>query len=144
MTLTLALALCIYIHYYSSLPSLAPAPAWPSSGAGALTLYPCIAMAASLLTVPIAAGAAEALVAEMSSDLSFLLEKNNVPIEIQARVSELGFKSMDTWAMLDDTPAGVREFVKKDVGIKQEDNPQYRSHISGLLASWSAAKKRGE
>ena len=88
-----------------------------------------------MLTAPIAAGTAESLVAEMSSDLSFLLERNKVPIEIQARVSELGFKIMDTWAMLDDTPAGVREFIKKDVGIKAEGNPQYRSHISGFLAS---------
>ena len=46
--------------------------------------------------------------------------------------------------MVDDEVAGVREFIIKDVGIKAEGNPQYRSHISGLLASWKAAKKRGD
>ena len=99
---------------------------------------------ASLLAVPIPPGTATSLVAEMSSDLSFLMETNNVPFEIQARVSELGFKVMATWAMLDDSAAGVREFIIKDVGIKAEGNPQYRSHISGLLASWKAAKQRGD
>ena len=61
------------------------APVAPGNAAA-----PAIA-GASLLAVPIPPGTATALVAEMSSDLSFLMETNNVPIEIQARVSELGF-----------------------------------------------------
>ena len=80
---------------------------------------------------------------KMSEGLDFLLKRHEVPTEIRARLVQLGFKSAEVWAKVDDTTALVRAFILRDVGLVVEGNDEYRSQVAGLLACWEAAVLRG-
>ena len=67
-----------------------------------------------------------------------------MPLELQARLVQLGFKTADAFAMLDDDVAGVRKFVKDEVKLKAEGNPEYRAQTATVLAAWKAARERGQ
>ena len=72
----------------------------------------------SRLAQPISNDAIQPLLAVMSTELRFLLQTLGVPKEIQARISQLGFKTIETFAMVEDTAAEVRAFIKSDVGLR--------------------------
>ena len=65
-------------------------------------------------------------------------------LELQARLVQLGFKTAEAFAMLDDEVACVRKFVKDEVKLKAEGNPEYRAQIAMVLAALEAARERGQ
>ena len=47
------------------------------------------------------------------------------------------------WTNLEDSESEVRKFLQNEVGIKQEGNEHFTSHIAKLLDSWGTAGIRG-
>ena len=97
-----------------------------------------IAMAASFLLVPLDNGTIETNLASMTDDFKFILDDHLVPLEIQARLSALGFKQTSTFAMVEDSAPAVRAFIKGDIGLTVEGNDLYRSQVSALLGAWNS------
>ena len=59
-----------------------------------------------------------------------------------ARLSQLGFTDLEVWAMATETKAGMREIIKKYIGLK-DDAPLRLSIEAKLISSWKTAKIRG-
>ena len=55
-------------------------------------------MEASLLMNPIDADEQKRLLSSLSDDLSFMWDDALVPLEIQARMAQMGFLQLDVWA----------------------------------------------
>ena len=95
---------------------------------------------ASILAAPILQPQIDELLATVNKDLIHLWK--GMPLELQARLVQLGFKTADAFAMLDDDVAGVRKFVKDEVLLKSEGNPEYRAQTAMVLAAWEAAREQ--
>ena len=54
---------------------------------------------------------------EIGDDLAFMWENLKIPQEVRARLSQLGFTDLEVWAMATETKAGMREIIKKDIGL---------------------------
>ena len=75
-----------------------------------------------------------------SSDLKWLLSDNNVPVEVQAVIFNLGFDRMRIFAGLGESRTEVRDFLRVDVGLDAADGAQSRAQVAMVLATWDAAK----
>ena len=100
-------------------------------------------MEASLLLNPIADEEMKQLLSSISDDLSFIWDDALVPLEIQARMAQMGFLQLDVWAKSESSEKELRDFLKADSGIRQLGNDKYRSHISLLISTWETANIRG-
>ena len=96
----------------------------------------------SVLLAPIAPEVEAELIAKVSKDLRYLWK--NVTLQVQARLSQLGFFDAETWAKAEDCEKEMRLFIKKDVGLRREGNENYRGLVARLLASWESAVMRGQ
>ena len=94
--------------------------------------------------MPIAPGTINDIWALASKDLRHFGEQNHVPLELRARLVRLGFKSANAFALVEDSAPEVRKFIKEDVGLRIEGNPEYRSAVASIIAAWESANKRGE
>ena len=53
----------------------------------------------------------------MSNELSFIWDDALIPLEMQARLSQMGFFDIDTWALVEDTVPGVRGVLIQETGF---------------------------
>ena len=102
-----------------------------------------LAMASSILLVPIALDAQEPLVAKMNHGLSFVWNTLQVPMELQARLAQMGFWDLEVWSNAEDSKEAMRKFVMNEVGIKKEGNDMFRSLVGRLLSSWQSGEIQG-
>ena len=95
----------------------------------------------SLLITPIPDEQAKALVASIGDQLSFLWDEYKVPLEIQARLIQLGVTEVNVFSKLESGEPGMRDFIREEVNLKAQDG--MRTHVGRLLSAWEAAHLRG-
>ena len=76
----------------------------------------------------------------LSSDLRFHLEQAEVSSSNQARLGELGIKSIVLFAGLDETRELVREALKKDLPLDYTSSVPNRLEMAKLVSAWEAAR----
>ena len=76
----------------------------------------------------------------LSSDLRFHLEQAEVSSANQARLGELGVKSIVLFAGLDETRELVREALKKDLPLDYASSVPNRLEMAKLISVWEAAR----
>ena len=76
----------------------------------------------------------------LSSDLRFHLEQAEVSSANQARLGELGVKSIVLFAGLDETRELVREALKKDLPLDYASSVPNRLEMAKLISAWEAAR----
>ena len=79
---------------------------------------------------------------EMQSDLTYLLDDQGVPRDIQAALSMAGIKDVGTFAKIEDTPARFRDFMKDDIKLDISQSPRHRAMMAKMVLAWEAAGKR--
>ena len=99
---------------------------------------------ASFLSTAMPAADVELNLKLISAELSFLLTKEGIPDEIQAKLASLGYSDTAVFSKMEDTPKEVREVLTKDVGIDPTASPQHRAAHAKVLVAWEHAKKRVE
>ena len=100
-------------------------------------------MEVSLLMNPIDADEQKRLLSSLSDDLSFIWDDALVPLEIQARMAQMGFLQLDVWAKAETSEKDLRDFLKAESGIRKIGNDKYRAHISLLTSTWETTNIRG-
>ena len=98
----------------------------------------------SILTAPLAAVPAEAALKSMSSDLVFLLDKNNVDTDVQAKIGELGYTDVGVFSKFEDSADKVRAAFKADLGLDESQGARFRVVLARLINAWEAANARAE
>ena len=66
---------------------------------------------------------------ELDSELAFALNALKIPTDVQARMSQMGFQLLETWAKVEDSQAEVRAFINGDLGLQRDGNERYRSIV---------------
>ena len=102
-----------------------------------------VAQTPSILAAPIGTALQTTLVAQLSDELGFLWDDANVPQELQARLVQMGFRDLNTWARVDDTVVGVRAFITEEAGLLRRGNDLFRSLVGYLIGTWETAQARG-
>ena len=72
----------------------------------------------SFSLAPIALDEQKPLIEQLSSGLHFICDSDRIPREIQARLSQLGFKDVSVRVNMDDSKSEARKFLKDEVGLK--------------------------
>ena len=102
-------------------------------------------MTASFLQTPYGGEEQTSLLKIIDDDLSFLWNAgNNVPLDVQAKLTDLGFTDIGVWAKVAETTAELRTMFMEEVGMKAEGNKNFRAVVSRILDSWETAKIRGQ
>jgi hypothetical protein len=57
------------------------------------------------------------LLGSMEADLRYLLQSNQIPDVIIAKIAEVGYTTTDVFANIRDTAAELRTFVKEDPSV---------------------------
>ena len=83
------------------------------------------------------------LLKKLAESLDFLLTYHEDPLELRARLAQLGFNYVEVLAKVDDTTAQVRASILHAMGLVGEGNDDLRSQVAGLLACWVSAVLRG-
>ena len=96
----------------------------------------------SYLLVPIPLDVQTELLSDIGDDLGLMWEAPKTPQEVRAKLSQLGFTELEVWAMATETKAGMREIIKKGIGLK-DDAPLRLSIEAKLISSWQTAEIRG-
>ena len=95
----------------------------------------------SLLVTPIPESVARALVASVGDELSFLWGEYSVPVEIQARLIQLGVTEVNVFSKLESDEPGMRDFIREEVKLKAQEG--MRTNVGRLLSALEAAHLRG-
>ena len=101
-------------------------------------------MAASILEVPIGEAAAKELLKEAEDELTSLWTKAKMPLELQARMIQVGFTELTVFANMASTEENMEAIVEKEFGFKKELGFPKRALTAKLLATWEAARLRGK
>ncbi len=78
----------------------------------------------------------------LTTDLSYLLEKEGMLPEVQAKLASLGYTDVAVFSRMEDTAAAVREVLKVDIGLDPATPPQHRAMGARVLVAWDNSKKR--
>ena len=103
-------------------------------------------MASPLLLRDIGEAARAAGRENLSPELAILLTDREVPEEIQGWLGSLAHPvhTMSSFARADETSAGMREWLRADLGLEAARGIGHRMAIAALLDAWEAARKRSE
>ena len=80
----------------------------------------------------------------LTTDLSYLLEKEGIAREVQAKLASLGYTDVAVFSRMEDTAAAVREVLKADIGLDTATSPQHRAMVARVLVAWDNSEKRME
>eukprot|EP00974_Lingulodinium_polyedra_P017924 1737500-Lingulodinium_polyedra.AAC.1 len=81
----------------------------------------------------------EAALAKAAPELAFLLNENDVAVEIQARIYHSGVTTLRRFANLEESKAGVRKVLDEQLEMRGADSMEMRRHIADVLGAWEAA-----
>ena len=86
-----------------------------------------------------------AMALELSSELSFMLEREGVDNTIQDKLREAGIVTVAKFAAIVDTQVELRELLKDEFGLDSKAGGlAVKAKVSSVLVAWAAAKKRAE
>ena len=86
-----------------------------------------------------------AMALELSSELSFMLEREGVDNTIQDKLREAGIVTVAKFAAIVDTQAELRDLLKDEFGLDSKAGGlAVKAKVSSVLVAWAAAKKRAE
>ena len=80
----------------------------------------------------------------LTTNLSYMLEKEGIVPEAQAKLASLGYTDVAVFSRMEDTAAAVREVLKADIGLDPATSPQHRAMVARVLVAWDNSKKRME
>ena len=73
------------------------------------------------------------LLKKLDSELSFAWDALHIPMDVQARLAQLGFADLDIWSKLEDDPKEARQLVVNEIGLRRGGNDDDRQIASRLL-----------
>ena len=81
----------------------------------------------------------------MDSELLSILEEEELPGDIIAKIASLRYKTVAKFSKApdEDNDVAMRKFIKDDLELDGSTSPDHRSHVSGLLSAWETCKLRG-
>ena len=81
----------------------------------------------------------------LSSELTFLLDRENVDTDFRDKLVEVGLNTVPKFAAVVDTAAEMRDLLKDDFGLDgKQGGLQVRSKVAAILVAWGTARKRSE
>ena len=82
--------------------------------------------------------------AQLNSELEFILSDAGVHKDIQARIASTGFGECRLFAKIDcgDGEKGARLYAKDDLGIDSSQGAVQRSALARLVIAWESARRR--
>ena len=94
----------------------------------------------SLLTSPVPEDRQDACIKAMSSDLYYILNTNSIPKEIIAKISDIGFRTINQFSHWHDTTGEVRTRLQTDFTLDPA-SLEARVMQSTILAAWESKKE---
>lgn len=85
-----------------------------------------------------------AAMAKGSSELKFLLAREEVPEDLQAKFFHVGICTLAKFASIADTPQELKDMLKDDFGLEATASLQVRVQVASTLVAHRAAKTRSE
>ena len=87
---------------------------------------------------------AEAAMERGSSDLKFLLAREDVGAELQAKLFHVGITTVAKFSTIADTAAELKTMLKDDFGLDSAADLQSRVLVASILVAFQAARVRTE
>jgi len=82
------------------------------------------------------------LLSKIDPDLSYLWDELEVPVEIQANLSEREVRKLGVFAKVEPTEDAFREWLKADLGLNPAASVGERITVAKLAEAWEAARQR--
>ena len=79
---------------------------------------------------------------KLEKDAACILDDKGVPAAVQGRLGHIGVTSLDVFAVIEDTSAGVRQWLVDVLGLDPDADLESRTNIAKVIAAWQASKKR--
>lgn len=83
-----------------------------------------------------------ASVHNLSADLRHLLDAEEVPLVVQAKIAATGFKTLKLFALMAESRAEVKAFAKSALEIDGEAEVASRLKVTQVVGAWLAASDR--
>ena len=96
-----------------------------------------------ILSLPIPSAEVDELILTMDSEFAFLLHEYGLDVQIHARLVQCGFTDMVTFAKVDRSEDGLRDFIDTEIRLHR-DVPKKRSIIAKLITVWESCQERGQ
>ena len=90
------------------------------------------------------AAAMESMMASAMPDLKFLLDREGVAAEMQAKIYEAGILNMRQFAAFASDSDDLRKSLKEDFGLDPAAGLPTKIAISKIVVAWDAAKVRSQ
>ena len=84
----------------------------------------------------------ETAIAKANPDLRFLFDKENVDVEFQYSLYDLGVLSVKSFAVLAKDVDDLKKVLKADLGLDPEGSIRERIKAGNVVCAWEAAKAR--
>ena len=99
----------------------------------------------TFVTNPCAPDAEAGLQKQLDSELLSILEEEELPGDVIAKIASLKYKTVAKFpkAPDEDNDIAMRKFIKEDIELDGAASSDHRSHVSGLLSAWGTCKLRG-
>lgn len=98
----------------------------------------------SIVTEPVPADQAQAVLATASNALVYLFDSFKIPHDVTVKIISLGYLDVEIWSKIEDSLEGVRAANKRDLGIDPAKGEAHRGMVARLLACWETAHKRAD
>ena len=124
--------------------------AWSCRGARLACSFRLHTVATCIRPAPFSARAplfvaVSTMAGSLSSELTFLLDREDVDEDFRNKLVEVGLNTVAKFAAVVDTSAELRELLKDDFGLDGKTGGlQTRSKVAGILVAWGTARKRSE
>ena len=95
------------------------------------------------LTTPVPPEEQEALARGLEPDFKFMLDKEGISKEIQAKLTKMDLQTVEAWARVEDSVELVRCVIKEEIGLVPGAAESNRGQMAKLLHIWEVCKSRG-
>ena len=96
------------------------------------------------MTSPVPQGEVNGLVSLLAADLSYLFDDASVDTGIQAKFSEIGYRTVRIFSRIAETIPEFKEVLKNDITLDPGASPANRLATANLINCWEAARTRNE